>query len=174
MMCDGNEKIRELKYESRRLEDDFVKKKNYLLVEVRRCCRNYPPGIFDRLRRDLTTVIGGLNDGYLVKSKVLSRLYEDLILIGVDEGVNVTLFECKKRKNVHETDTRMAKCTEDRESKRFNVCDDDSVNNEFVPISMGNATVTVSNGKCSKMFNVYDPGYCPNPFVDFVRKLMNK
>lgn len=169
--------IESLACKMRNLKSLVSKKKNDLIKNVRKCSRNYVKPLFDRFQNDLVKFLKALNESYFMGSKSLNRLIERIKTVEFSWRERDTQFivtkRCKRVNDKGYNEKMMGLKEIVKSHNGANIALDDAEGKPYFPIWDKNspAKLRISNGESTDVFNLYDPGYYPNPLSDFMEKL---
>lgn len=174
-LYDVDTQMRDLLYDLKVLRTDRLKKKNVLIKILGKCQRSYPDEIFARFQKSVTDVIFVFNDSYFVASKSLLELHKEIASKFDDSRNGLKRPLARASRGDGSASASVQDCTL-KAVKR--VCVQPVVgylNRDQPAFPIWDKTepsivkIFSNDHEGGRDVKVYDPGYFPNPFSDFMR-----
>lgn len=177
-----DEKLLDLIYKIRKLREDRLIRRKDFVKKIKANNRNYGSTLFDLFRAGLIEIISDLNDSYFVRSMTLDWLKGKMIAIKT-RGVNGHNEDSSRKRKIprkanvfsgiygYRNNLKRAKKVGKFEGGVKEIA---AVHNVPIWEKSTPDVIKISNGTEVNVVNVYDPGYYPNPFSDFMENVSGK
>lgn len=159
----------DLSYEIKRLKIGQTKSKKDLMKKIKKCKMSYPSSMFVRFRESIIDIMTVLDESRFIMSPSLTGLRKDMLskFNGMQDLLKRPVTE--KGRCL----TRNARLSALSAIRKRRSDDNSNGTHPAFPIwNEGNPGIirVMSGGdKDGRSIEVYDPGYVPNPFSDFMK-----